>query len=94
MVLCASGTAAIGDLHQMLDLDSAGSLFGPPFLNNALNPGLNQQQQLQQQQPQDVRMDCSAVHIPYSEFSLPYTCKTTKCGVCGKVEKHLIGVGE
>ncbi len=91
VILCASGTAAVGDLHHMLDLDSAGALFGPPFLNNALNPGqINRQQQQQHLEEEEaVVKDCSMVHIPYAEYSLPYKCKTTKCRVCQKVRLQL-----
>ena len=41
VVLCASGTATVGDLRLMLDLDSKGSLFGPPFIptDNFKHPG-------------------------------------------------------
>lgn len=87
VVLCASGTAAIGDLHQMLDLDpppAGGTLFGPPFLNNALN-SMTLQQQHQQCGAPPHEDGCSVVHIPYADYSLPYPCKTCKCGVCKKV---------
>ncbi len=36
-VLCASGTAAVGDLGQMLDVDAGSALFGPPFLHSPNN---------------------------------------------------------
>ena len=83
VVLCASGTAAFADLNFMLDLDPAGSggIFGPPFITAHSD---KTQQQGTSSQGGSQRLDCSFVHIPYMDNSLPYVCRTIKCSVCGK----------
>ena len=59
MVLCASGTAVSGDLNQMLDLESHGGIFGPPFL---VNQQQNQQRTAKHQHSSRTRL--SSGHSP------------------------------
>ncbi|XP_059080559.1 C2 domain-containing protein 5-like isoform X2 [Tigriopus californicus] len=101
VVLCASGTAASGNLHYMLDLDTNGSIFGPAFLNkNDVNLGKaqgsigNGGEEALPSSASSVPIvsngsgvwggSCSYAHIPYLEYTLPFTSKCGKCQCCGK----------
>ncbi|XP_040568633.1 C2 domain-containing protein 5 isoform X3 [Lepeophtheirus salmonis] len=75
VVLYASGTAALGNMRMMLDLDMAGN-FGPPFIH-AVRPLLTQVQS-------DHASNCKLYHVPYAEGSLPFPVKMTNCAVCGR----------
>ncbi|CAB4065057.1 unnamed protein product [Lepeophtheirus salmonis] len=75
VVLYASGTAALGNMRMMLDLDMAGN-FGPPFIH-AIRPLLTQAQS-------DHASNCKLYHVPYAEGSLPFPVKMTNCAVCGR----------
>ena len=85
VVLCATGTAAQGNLNMMLDLDAVG-IYGPPFIPTAAS-------KLPAVKPQAANGDgppscCSLVHLPYSDsINLPYNFRSSKCRLCkvGKV---------
>ena len=36
------------------------------------------------EQPESAQPDCAAVHIPYSEASLPFPVRPARCGLCGR----------
>eukprot|EP00095_Tigriopus_kingsejongensis_P005187 maker-scaffold321_size207582-snap-gene-1.29 protein:Tk05187 transcript:maker-scaffold321_size207582-snap-gene-1.29-mRNA-1 annotation:"c2 domain-containing protein 5 isoform x2" len=78
VVLCASGTAASGNLHYMLDLDPNNGIFGPAFLTNG-DIGNSGARELP-----PVDTNCLYAHIPYMEHTLPFTAKCGKCQLCGK----------
>jgi hypothetical protein len=88
VVMCASGTAATCDISLMLDLDSSSGIFGPPFLNSGMMKIAATKDELQQQQQQYAAKapveNCSYLHVPYVDYSLPYSCKLSKCATCGK----------
>ena len=77
----------------MLDLDSGGGIFGPPFLLSAAATNRNRTASAPDGEVNNadktsvgaaVACYCSNVHTPYTEYSLPYTSKTSKCRLCGK----------
>ena len=108
IILCASGTAVVGNLSFMLDLEAVG-IFGPPFKpNNAgnvlrtksdagyyptnaeagLSPPLSANIEsgagLESGSSSQNRFQCSLVHIPYADISLPYACRVSKCRCCSR----------
>ena len=74
VVLCASGTAAVADLGAMLDLSGPGGgatgTFGPPFIASAAVSAARLELP---PPPPPPPADCSLLHLPYRESSLPYT---------------------
>ena len=97
IILCASGTAVVGNLTFMMDLDSVG-LFGPPFkpnssvgrtksdagsypIDTSLSPPLSATE-MPESLTASGRFQCSLVHIPYADISLPYACRVSKCRCC------------
>ena len=79
VVLCATGTAAQGNLHMMMDLDAVG-IYGPPFIPTSATrlPAVNQVA---------GGPCCSLVHLPYNDnINLPYNFRSSRCRRC-KVAK-------
>jgi len=87
IVLCASGTAVVADMGQILDLDGGGgsALFGPPFVHSgsAHSPTRGGGKR-GDNGSNEASADCSLLHVNPSEHGLPYACKTSRCGVCKK----------
>ncbi len=84
VILCASGTAAVGDLHHMLDLEPSG-LFGPPFIPSTTPTATAVRGSTRgHYSNEDTSTDCCQLHMPYVDHSLPFSCKTSRCHVCGK----------
>ena len=89
VVMCASGTAASCDLAHVLDLDANGAIFGPPFQNTG--PAAKEKARAAAAVPlansaeeNPAYEDCSYLHVPYVDYSLPYSCKLSRCVTCGK----------
>jgi len=96
VVLCASGTAAQGNLSMMLDLEAVG-IYGPPFIPatslapSALHPPKQQplltKANNNKAQPARAKdsgcSQCSLVHLPYSDsINLPYNFRSSICRIC------------
>lgn len=79
LILSACGTAAVCNLGFMAELDGSGS--------HCLLPG-----RLPINESKSVQSECSLVHIPYLESSVPFPIKLSRCGGCsrGKVPDILL----
>ena len=80
VVLSASGTAVVGNLNFMLELESVG-LFGPPYLPLGSRPTTSSKSGAPVQEDNAV---CSLLHITISETGLPFSWRVHKCHACGK----------
>ena len=78
VVLSASGTAVVGNLNFMLDLESVG-LFGPPYLPVGSRPTTSSKSTTVNE-----NNICSLLHITIGETGLPFSWKVHKCHACGK----------
>ncbi len=80
VVLSASGTAVVGNLNYMLDLESVG-VFGPPYVPLTSRPSVvSKPPQLEENQRNNT---CGLLHITPGD-SLPFSWRVNKCHACGK----------
>ena len=82
VVLSASGTAVVGNLNFILDLDPMG-LFGPPYLPFGPRPPTNASTKAPSDEPTTNNF-CSLLHITVGETGLPFSWRVHKCHACGK----------
>ena len=91
-MLSSRGTAAYGNLQFMLDLDTIGTMYGPPFMttNNAKIPsksstaGFGHVEDGSLSSSTAIPSGCSLVHLPATS-EIPYTyTRVNRCNICGK----------
>ena len=90
-MLSSRGTAAYGNLQFMLDLDTFGTMYGPPFMttNNAKIPSKSSTsgsaghaEDGSLSSSTVIPSGCSLVHLPAtSEIPATYA---HRCNICGK----------
>lgn len=82
VVLSASGTAAVGNLNFMLDLDPLG-LFGAPYLSLGSRQNTSNKPSMNLGSNDEANNLCKLLHVT-SNDGLPHSWRINSCHICGK----------
>lgn len=83
VVLSASGTAVVGNLNVMIDMEPLG-LFGPPYLPLGPSPRPSvTNKPVTTASEEAVNNTCALLHITPGD-ALPFSWRVNKCHACGK----------